>query len=130
MAIYKLFSKILLIQTYHTTCVSFSCQFSINLESDWLSFFHPLFFFHSPGAQCLPKCSRWHRRYIHVCPILISMAEISLCKPQKNHFENHHNLTQYIYVPRHKKICFFAYEKTQVHRLCFRYFPFTSQSEI
>ena len=27
MAIHKLFSKILLIQTYHTTCVSFSCQF-------------------------------------------------------------------------------------------------------
>ena len=28
MAIQKLFSKILLIQTYHTTCVSFSCEFS------------------------------------------------------------------------------------------------------
>ena len=28
MAIHKLFSKILLIQTYRTTCVSFSCQFS------------------------------------------------------------------------------------------------------
>ena len=27
MAIHKLFSKILLIQTYHTTCVSFSCEF-------------------------------------------------------------------------------------------------------
>ena len=32
MAIHKLFSKILLIQTYHTTCVSFSCQFSIDYE--------------------------------------------------------------------------------------------------
>ena len=28
MAIYKLFSKILLIQTYLTTCVSFSCEFN------------------------------------------------------------------------------------------------------
>ena len=28
MAIHKLFSKILLIQTYHTTCVSFSSQFN------------------------------------------------------------------------------------------------------
>ena len=27
MAIHKFFSKFLLIQTYHTTCVSFSCQF-------------------------------------------------------------------------------------------------------
>ena len=27
MAIHKLFTKILLIQTYHTTCVSFSCEF-------------------------------------------------------------------------------------------------------
>ena len=26
MAIHKLFSKILLMQTYHTTCVSYSCQ--------------------------------------------------------------------------------------------------------
>ena len=29
MAIHKLFSKILLIQTYHTTCVSFSCEFKL-----------------------------------------------------------------------------------------------------
>ena len=28
MAIYELFSKILLIQIYHTTCVSFSCEFN------------------------------------------------------------------------------------------------------
>ena len=28
MAIHKLFSKILLIQKYHSTCVSFSCEFS------------------------------------------------------------------------------------------------------
>ena len=28
MAIHKLFSKILLMQTYHTTCVSYSYQFS------------------------------------------------------------------------------------------------------
>ena len=27
MAIHKLFTKILLIQTYHTTCVPFSCEF-------------------------------------------------------------------------------------------------------
>ena len=30
MAVHKLFSKILLILTYHTTCVSFSCQFSFS----------------------------------------------------------------------------------------------------
>ena len=35
MAIHKLFSKILLIQTYHTTCVSFSCEFrKSNIKSD------------------------------------------------------------------------------------------------
>ena len=30
MSIHKLFSKTLLIQRYHTTCVSFSCQFIMN----------------------------------------------------------------------------------------------------
>ena len=33
MAIHKLFSKILLTQTYHTTCVSFSCKFTLLPES-------------------------------------------------------------------------------------------------
>ena len=30
MAIHELFSNILLIQTYHSTCVSFSCEFNKN----------------------------------------------------------------------------------------------------
>ena len=32
MAIQKLFSKILLIQTYHTTCASFSCEFIFGIS--------------------------------------------------------------------------------------------------
>ena len=41
MAIHKLFSKILLIQTYHSTCVSFSCEF-ISYLSVQQSNYHPL----------------------------------------------------------------------------------------
>ena len=70
MAIHKLFSKILLIQTYHTTCVSFSCEFSffkfelgnkttISCLSVQQSNYHPLGAVDDP-MNCCPRPNPQH----------------------------------------------------------------------
>ena len=82
MAIHKLFSKILLIQAYHTTCVSFSCRFT-NKENH--------------------RQMQWIR-YLHDCLVIVGLFRTKYCRCLLTvNINSAYDLRLYLYLVREIK---------------------------